>query len=113
MLPSWASETITVLEPTLVTERGKTVPDWSVPPASRTQVTGCEVQPGASTEDLAARQNVIIRWTVWAPADTPVTARSAVEYRAVRYQVDGEPDWWRSPTGALSHVQLYLIDWEG
>lgn len=113
MLPSWASDTITVLTPVMATERGKEVSDWSQPPATTSTVTGCEVQPGASTEDIAARQNVIIRHTVWAPPETLIGASDAVEFEGVRYAVDGEPMRWRSPSGAVSHVQIYLIDWEG
>ncbi|MGV3564157.1 MAG: hypothetical protein ACO1ON_12845 [Nocardioides sp.] len=112
MLPSWATETITVVRPSWRDERGKQVPDYDTP-AARTVVEGCEVQSGASTEDLGARQNVIIRHTVWAPAGTVVGARDAVEFEGTRYAVDGEPMRWRSPTGALSHVQIFLIDWEG
>ena len=113
MLPSWASDVITVQTPAMILERGKEVPDWSQPPASSVTVRGCNVQPGASTEDVAARQNVTIRHTVWAPPATVVGAHDAVEYRGTRYAVDGEPLRWKSPTVAVSHVQIYLIDWEG
>lgn len=113
MLPSWASDAIKVLTPVIVMERGKEVADWSQPPASSVTVRGCDVQPGASTEEVAARQNVIIRHTVWAPPATVVGAHDAMEYDGTRYAVDGEPMRWKSPTGAVSHVQIYLIDWEG
>jgi hypothetical protein len=112
MLPSFASEAITAVRPSWVEERGKQVPDYDNPAATLV-VPGCEVQPGASTEDIAARQNVIIRWTVWAPPGADLRAQDAVDYEGHRYAIDGEPMRWKSPTGALSHLQLYLIDWEG
>lgn len=116
MLPSFAVTTITVVRPTLVTDRGTTVPDWTLPPASETPVHGCSLQPGASSEALAARQGQTIRWTVYAPAGVDVTAHDAVRLpddSTRLYQVDGEPQRWASPTGALSHTVLALIDWSG
>ena len=113
MLPSFATDTIHVVTPVWVDDRGTMVPDWSQPPASRTPVYGCSVQPGASTEDLLGRQNVTVRWTVWAPEGTVVDAHQGVEWQGVVYQVDGEPLSWRSPSGAVSHVVLLLVDWQG
>lgn len=112
MLPSWATQTITVVEPTLVDDRGTMVADFDNP-ASETVVTGCSVQPGASAEVLAARQGVSIRWTVYAPAATVVTAHSAVRFGGRLYDVDGEPQRWPSPTGALAHTVILLVDHEG
>jgi hypothetical protein len=113
MLPSFATQTIEVVEPTMVEERGQLVPDWDAEPASVTPVPGCSVQPGASSEDLAGRSNVIVRWTVYAPPGIPVTAHSRVRYDGRLYSVDGEPARWPSATGALDHTVLLLIDWEG
>lgn len=113
MLPSFATQTITVVEPALIDDRGTQVPDWSAPPVSETTVTDCSVQPGASAEVLAARQGVSVKWTVYAPAATAVTAHSAVRYAGVLYAVDGEPQQWPSPTGALDHRVILLVDHEG
>lgn len=112
MLPSFVRETITVVDPVWVDDRGTPVADYG-PGATRTVVPGCSVQPGASSEDLAGRTHVTVRWTVYAPPGTVVAADSAVEYEGRRYAVDGEPARWKSPTGAVSHLVLYLIDWEG
>ena len=71
------------------------------------------VQPGASPEMVPdGRSTVTIRFTVLAPAGTVVGAESGVEYRGRLYKVDGEPLPWESPTGALDHVALFLIDWK-
>lgn len=112
MLPSFAAQTIAVVEPTMVDDRGTMVPNYDTP-ASETTVTGCSVQPGASAEVLAARQGVSIRWTVYAPAGVAVTAHSAVRYAGRLYDVDGEPQRWPSPTGALNHTIVLLVDHEG
>lgn len=112
MLPSWATQTVTVVEPTLVDDRGTLVPDYDVP-ASETVVPGCSVHPGASDEVLAARQGVAVRWTVYAPAGVVVTAHSAVRLDGRLYAVDGEPARWPSPTGGLDHVVLLLVDHTG
>lgn len=111
-LPSWASDTVEVIEPAWVDERGTATPDYDNP-TSTTPVPGCDVQPGASGEDLAARQGVTIRHTVYAPPGTAVNALSAVRYEGTVYAIDGEPMRWKSPTGAVSHVLIYLIDWKG
>lgn len=113
MLPGFAADTVTVVEPALVDDRGTLVPDWSAPPASQTPVEGCLVLPGASVEVLAGRQAVAVRWTVYAPPDVVLTAHSAVSYQGRLYQVDGEPARWPSPTGGLDHVVILLLDPEG
>lgn len=112
MLPSFATQSITVVEPTLVDDRGTMVADYETP-LSEVEVTGCSVQPGASAEVLAARQGVSVRWTVYAPAAAVVTAHSAVRYAGRLYDVDGEPQRWPSPTGGLDHTVLLLVDHEG
>lgn len=112
MLPSWATETVTVVEPAWVTDRNTQVADYDHP-ASVVAVAGCSVQPGASAETLAGRQAVVARWTVFMPEGTAPSPQAQVIVRGVRYAVDGQPAVWDSPTGALSHVVVLLIDWEG
>lgn len=114
MLPAaLAVDTIVVVAPVLVDDRGTLVPDWELPPVSSVQVGGCSVQPAGSSEVLDGRQQVQARWRVWAPPDTPVTAYSAVVWMGERYQVDGEPATWSDPLGVLSHVAFDLVAWRG
>lgn len=113
MLPSWASDTITIVTPVMVTERGKSVPDWSQSPDASTVVEGCSVQPGASAEDIAARQGVTVRFTVLAPPGTFTLPHDAVIFQGVRYAINGAPAAWSSPTGAVSNVAIYIMDWTG
>lgn len=113
MLPSFASDTITAVRPAWTTDsRNRRVADYDGPGAVRSTVTGCSVQAGASVEVLAGRQQVAVRWTVYAPPGTDIEATDAVEVEGRRYAVDGEPQRVKSPTGALSHVLLLLIDWK-
>lgn len=107
----WAMQTVTVVKPTMVDDRGTSRPDYDSP-AERFDVV-CRVQPGSSSETLEARTNRVVRWTVYAPADTDLHALDAVEYLGVRYAVDGEPMRWPSPTRRLDHLRALLIDWQG
>lgn len=112
MLPSFATDTITVIHPSLVDDRGTPSADYDNP-VSRVEILGCSVQPGASDEDLLGRTQETIRYTVYAPPGSDITAQSAVEFDGERFAVDGRPDKWRSPTGAVSHMVVLLIDWRG
>ena len=112
MLPSWAADTITIVRPSWVEERGKKVPDYRTP-AETVTVTGCSVQPAGTSETLTARQAESVRLTVYAPPGTVIGAHDAVEWQGVRYQADGGGQQWQSPTGAVSHVVAALVDWEG
>lgn len=111
MLPSWARDTITVIRPKWVTERGKRIPDYER--GERIQVDGCSVQPAGTEETLAGRQASTVRLTVYAPPGTLIGPHDAVEVDAIRYRAAGAGQAWRSPTGAVSHVIASLVDWEG
>lgn len=111
MLPSFATQEITLVHPVWTTDaRNVRRPDYG-PAAERVVVPGCSVQPGASVELLGGRNSVAVRWSVYAPPGTVVEATDAAEYRGRLYRVDGQPDLWPSPTGALDHVLLLLLDW--
>lgn len=111
-LLSFMKQSVTVVTPQMVDDRGTLVPDWSVP-GVETVVEGCSVQPGASSEVMAARQAVTYRWTVFAPAGTVIGPYDGVLVGGQLFQVDGAPKVWPSPTGRVSHVEVLLLDWEG
>ena len=113
MLPSFATQEVTVVRPVWTTDaRGNRKADYGAG-ATRVAVPGCSVQPGASPELVTdGRDTTTIRWTVLAPPSVVVEAVDAVEYRGRLYAVDGEPMVWDSPTGALDHVALFLKDWK-
>ena len=43
MLPSWATDTVTRLRATVITQRGSEIPDWTNPDSL--EITGCSMQP--------------------------------------------------------------------
>lgn len=108
---AWAMQTVTVIKPTMVDDRGTPRPDYDQP-AQRFDVS-CRVQPRGAEEALDGRTSNIIRWYVFAPADTDLTHLDAVEYLGVRYAVDGDPMRWFSPTGRVDYIRASLIDWQG
>jgi hypothetical protein len=114
MLPSFANDAPVRVRPTWTTDaRGTRRPDYGAG-ASRVTVPGSLVQPGASVEVLENRVGAVaVRWSWFAPAGTDVVATDAVEWDGRLFAVDGEPARHRSPTGALDHVLVLLIDWKG
>lgn len=114
MLPSFASDTPTLIKPTWTTDaRNQRRPDYG-DAAERVPVPGSLLQPGASVEvmDVRAAGAVAVRWSWFAPAGTVVDPTDAVEWEGTRYAVDGQSARHRSPTGALDHVLVLLIDWK-
>lgn len=102
-------DTITRLRAGETTDHGNVVPDWGAPDSLT--ITGCDVQPGASQEDLANRDGVLIRWTVYGPYDADVNARDRVVWDGATYEVDGNPARWQGL--GLDHTVILLKDWDG
>lgn len=110
MLPSWASDTITVERAPLVdVGHNDLQPDWEN--AVPHDVEGCSVEPGASQEVLAGRDATLVRWTVHAPAGADVLSTDRVIWAGDPYGVDGEP--LRYGVGIADHVVVALKDWKG
>ena len=112
MLPSWCSQTITIVKPGTTTSRGSTVYDWEHP-VSSTDIAGCSVQPASTGLSQDGRVLGINQgWTAYIPEGTAVSAGDHVIYEGETYEIDGEPKVW---TGAIrmSHIQLNLVRWEG
>jgi hypothetical protein len=112
MLPSFATQSITVRRAALVDDHGTDVRDWSGSLAEHT-IAGCSVQPLTAQEILANRDAVQVQWRVYAPAGADVEATDHVAFGGHEYEVVGEPLRWPSPTGGLDHVELLLSRWEG
>lgn len=105
-------ETVTILRPGPSTEDeyGNEVPG----PPTETDVPGCAVAPRSSSEDVQARDQVIIGLSVWMPSGTDVQATDQMRVRGVLYEVDGEPGGYASPfTGTSGPVQVALTRIEG
>ena len=110
MLPSFARDTVTITEPVWVSERGKQTKTY---PGPGVEVHGCDVQQGASDSDRAGRDNLQVAYTALLPPGTPVTRHARVTYEGEHFRVEGRPNRVKSPTGAVSHVSVLLMDWEG
>lgn len=113
MTLSFARKVIWVAKPVWVLDerrnRVATYPD----DGPRTRVERCLVQPGATAETLGGRDTTAIRWTVHAPPGTSVEATDAVALTegGDLYRVDGHPAEVPSPTGAVAHVVILLVEW--
>lgn len=106
---SWASDRATVTVPGVYVERGTEYPDWD-------NVTTFELrglfEAGLGDVDPAAYA-VEVTGTFLARGSRVVPQRARVDvdgFGTFGLAADGLR--WRSPTGALSHVQLVLTTWE-
>lgn len=112
MLPSFCSQSITIIRPGTKEVRGSIVPDWehTVQPVV---VGGCSVQPASSSLSLDGRVlGISDAWTAYLPEGTDVKAGDHILFDGNTYEISGEPRVW---TGAFtrSHIQLNLTRWEG
>lgn len=112
MLPSWCSQTLTIVKPGTTTSRGSTVYDWEHP-VSSTDIAGCSVQPASTGLSQDGRVLGINQgWTAYIPEGTAVSAGDHVIYEGETYAINGEPRKWTGPS-KTSHIQLNLVRWEG
>ena len=111
MLVSFARQAVTVIEPSWVDDRGTLRPDYDSPISSAVY-SPVIVAPGASSEDLQARLQNTVRWTVYADQGVVATNKAGVFFAGVLYAIEGESALWQQPTGGPKTV-LSLIDWEG
>lgn len=109
-------ETVTRLRAATVTDpysNTATAENWTNP--SSLDIDGCGFNPGQSSEPVqTARNAVITRPEVYAPADADVLAGDRLVVRGVTYEVDGRPQSWVSPfTGWAPGLVIVLKDVEG
>ena len=110
MLPSFCNDTVTVERPKMVDARGSQVADWSQ--ATSWSVAGCNVQPySSSTTWTEQGQPVTARRVLRMPPNSEIAEGDRVTVDSVAYRVDGVPHPWKSPTGAVSHIEVVLVDW--
>lgn len=112
-LPSFARQTITVVRPGVLIERGQEVPDWSTDAVTRALVTGCSVQPGNGSRDLDHRDGVMAAYTVFSPPGTPVegTCRIELPGKSGQFTIMGEP-MDQSYGLRVDHVMFALQRWK-
>lgn len=111
MLVSFARQSVDVVEPSWVDDRGTLRPDYDEP-LSSVHYAPVIVSPGASSEDLQARLQNTIRWTVYADQGVVASNKAAVIFDGVAYAIEGETAKWQQPSGGPKTV-LSLVDWEG
>ena len=113
-LPSWAKDTVTRIRPGTIDRRGSTEPDWSVEKVSTLQISGCSVQPAATTMSQDGRVLGISEGlTCFFPPGSDIAAGDKISFGGNDYQIIGEPKTWTSPTGRVSSVQASLERWSG
>ena len=110
MLPSFASTTVTISRAPYKDSRGTKIRDWAN--ATQTQVAGCILQPvQGETAWTDPTQAVTIRARLWLPPSADVEPDDRVEVGGSQYAISGAPMAWRSPTGAIDHIEAALVDW--
>ena len=111
MLPSFARDSVTLKRAPYKDQRGTKVRDWAGNVAS-TEVQGCEFQPVSSdTAWTDPTQAVTADARLWLPAGTDIEPDDRVEHGNDVYAVQGAPKVWRSPTGAVDHIEVDLRRW--
>lgn len=114
-LPSWFTDEITVVRASTTTDRyGDTAVDWGT--ATETAVTGCKVNPMAGGEDHGTyddRTALTRRFVLAAPAGTDLRGGDRVRFDGAVYEVDGQPQTWKSPLGSVDHLRAELVRVDG
>jgi len=104
---SFKNQTVTVIRPAYIAERGNQVPDWTG--ATEHAVSGCRVQPAPGAEEQSTTRDAIVaRWVLFAPAGADIESRDRIRHSGVVYDIDGDLRPWSSPTGALAHLEADL-----
>lgn len=87
--------------------------DWDN--AAELSIEGCGFDPGGSSEPTQdARNAVVTKPTVYAPAGVDVVAGDRIVVRGVTYAVEGTPADWRHPmTGWRPGLVINLKGVEG
>lgn len=115
MLPSFANQRVTILNPRRVVEWGHEVDSFD--DAERVDVLCVWESSAADMQLLAMARSGTAAGarTVYFNPGTPVTARSRIifpEEPGVEWEVVSEPAYNQSPTGAVSNIAVSLRRWE-
>lgn len=107
-------DTLTRLRaPTGTSVDGMQVQNWKSDESTWTKTDyPCEFQPLGSTEDIVAQQRTESTHRAFLPADADVLATDRLRFLGDDYQVDGQPELWRS-RGANHHLEVLAFRIEG
>lgn len=108
---SFKRDTVTVIRPAWIVERGDRIADWGN--ATEHTVPGCRVQPVVGQEIHDNRDAIVTRWNLFAPSAADIESTDRVRHQGVVYEVEGDIRRWPSPTGALANTQATLQRVEG
>lgn len=91
---SFATQSVVILTPNVIVERGEEVEDWSSP--NRSTVSGCSVQPGSGRRDFDHADAVEADFTIYAPPTATIPRRARVELPVTdgQFIILGEPEPW-------------------
>lgn len=96
MLPRFAKQTIVLVTPALIEERGEMVEDWVN--SSRDPVELCSVQPGNGDADYEHADSLTADYTIYMPPETALPPSGfRVELPGIadgQFVLQGEPQPW-------------------
>jgi len=106
-LPSFASQTVTVLRPLTVNDHGDITPDWSQEPVTHL-LTGCSVQPPRlpRTAVTSGGHEVFTDLVLYGPANADLQDTDRVVFDGDVYAVTGAVH--RYETGVIDHIEVFL-----
>lgn len=106
---SLGPHTLTLLRaPVGEDEYGNEERDWENP--TRTDVTGCSVQPAGADEYTVDREAFIVRLKAFCPGVVDVESTDRAEFLGDQYVIDGVEPWHFAQ---LPHTDLILRKSEG
>ncbi|MDR1447683.1 MAG: hypothetical protein LBI63_01785 [Candidatus Ancillula sp.] len=111
MLPKFCNDTIKILRPSLIDERGKLVPDYEN--TLEIEVTGCFVDTTTSSVDNQGRMQTQVNTTLYAPVDTVFNVFDKVKFGEDTYTLNSDSIKKHGATNRLDHTQVNLIIQEG
>jgi hypothetical protein len=112
MLPSFCTDTITRERAPFKVERGAKMRDWSGD-IDALSIGLCSVQDASTGRNFGRAENTTTVKRLYAPPNADIQAGDRITHEGVRYEIDGDPAPWKSPTGRVSSLQANLAYWRG
>ncbi|MEV6102621.1 hypothetical protein [Nocardia sp. NPDC051981] len=113
---SWFRDTVVRLRAPLVTDAyGNRVRDWAA--AGRVPMSGWRVQPVQGTRlktaETIPREGLERMRRAFGPHGADVVRTDRIEWAGSVWEIDGDVDPWRGPSGRIAHIELMLTRVEG